>query len=138
MELLFSTCIHPLQYTLTHTFILCLCIIPSNRFTHCTGLPASSRAAARASQVIAACYQITISKENTISSRFQLAWTTCFYDKAFTSNILQLFINACKLQLRDNTYTMIHSFSQNQFSSYLQISRKAQQSLTDLEWLPGD
>ena len=41
-------------------------------------------------------------------------------DKAFTSNISQLFINACKLQLRDHTYTMsmIH-FSQNLSSSHL-------------------
>ena len=39
------TCIHPLQYTLTHPFILCLCIIPSDGFTYCTGLPSSRRAA---------------------------------------------------------------------------------------------
>ena len=43
-------------------------------------------------------------------------------DKAFTSNISQLFINACKLQLKDHTYTRKH-FSQNQFCSHLQINK---------------
>ena len=61
-----------------------------------------------------------------ISRRFQLALMTCL---KFTKLLLATFhnyllMNACKLQLRDNTYTMIHSFSQNQFSSHLQISRK--------------
>ena len=45
-------------------------------------------------------------------------------DKAFTSNISQLFINAYKMQLRDHTYTMIHFFFlQNQSSNHLQISK---------------
>jgi len=76
------------------------------------------------SQVIAAYYQVTISKENN-QQPFSVGMDDMLeIYKAFTSNISQLFINACKLQLRDNTYTMIHSFSQNQFSSHLQISRK--------------
>ena len=90
--------------------------------------PAYPQAAVRQeqSQVIAAYYQETISKENN-RQPFSVGIDDMLeIHKAFTSNISQLFINACKLQLRDNTYTMTHSFSQsqNQFSSHLKISRK--------------
>ena len=62
----------------------------------------------RKSKVIAD-YQVKSSKEN--NQQFSVGMDDMLEtDKAFTSNISQSFINACKLQLRDHTYTMIHQF----------------------------
>ena len=44
-------------------------------------------------------------------------------DKAFTSNNSQLFINACKLQLRDHTYTIVHFLLKTNPPTTLQISK---------------
>ena len=113
VELLFSN-MHPsitIYYNSPiHAF---LCIIPSGGFTYC--------AYPHAPGAVITSYHRTLSKDN--NQQFSVGMDDMLEtDKAFTSNILQLFINVCKLQLRDHTYTMIH-FSQNQFSSHLQISR---------------
>ena len=54
---------------------------------------------------VTAYYQVTISTEN--NQQFSVGMDDMLeIDKAFTSKISQLFINACKLQLRDHTYTI--------------------------------
>ena len=105
VELLFSD-MHP-SITIycnlpIHTFF---CIIPSGGFTCRTGLPSCARA--KLLRTIKWQYP------RKLISNFQLAWATCLkltVKAAFTSNISQLFSNACKLHLRDHTYTMIHCF----------------------------
>ena len=67
--------------------------------------PAYPQAAVRQeqSQVIAAYYQVTISKENN-QQPFSVGIDDMLeIHKAFTSNISQLFINACKLHLYYDT-----------------------------------
>ena len=93
-----------------HTF---LCIIPSGGFTYCT----YPHALGQLLRTIKWQYR------RKIISKFQLAWTTCLkLTKPLLATFHNYFISACKLQLRDHTYTMIH-FSQNQFYSHLQISK---------------
>ena len=81
-----------------HTF---LCIIPAGGFTYCTGLPSCARA-----RLLRTIKWLTISKEN--NQQFSVGMDDVLETNkaAFTSNISQLFINACKLQLRD--HTMVH------------------------------
>ena len=126
MELLFSN-MHPSITIYFNSPIHTLSLHNSFRWFHILHRPTLWAAVRQEqSQVIAAYYQVTISKENN-RQPFSVGIDDMLeIHKAFTSNISQLFINACKLQLRDNTYTMTHSFSQsqNQFSSHLKISRK--------------
>ena len=58
-------------------------------------------------------------------------------DKAFTSSISQLFINAaCKLQLRDHTYDTFFTKLTNSPATRTLKLAKAHQTWIDLEWLP--
>ena len=96
-----------------------LCIIPSGGFTYCTGLPGGLML--RKSKVIAD-YQLTILKGNNQQFSVDMDDIGLKLTKLLlATDISQLFISACKLQLRDHTYNMIHQFSRNQFSSHLQI-----------------
>ena len=96
MELYSETCIHSLQYTLTHLFILFFAIIPSGGFTYCTGLPSCARA-----KLLRTIKSVTISKENN-QQFFSWHGRHMMFEtnKAFTSNSSQLFISACKLQVK--------------------------------------
>ena len=96
---------------LTHSYFS---LHNSFRWFHILHLPSCAGA-------VITYYQMTISKENNQQVSVGMG-DMLETDQTFTSNISQLFINACKLQLKDHTYTMIY-FSQNQFSSHLQISK---------------
>ena len=83
------TCIYPLQYTLTHPFIL---------VSH-TARPTLMR---WGSYYVLLIKLVTISKES--NQQFSVGMDDMLEtDQTFASNISQLFINACKLQLRVHT-----------------------------------
>ena len=76
---------------------------------------------------------MTLSKEN--NQQFSVGMDDMLEtDKAFTSSISQLFINACKLQLRDHTYDTFFTKLTSSPATYKLA--KAHQTLIDLEWLP--
>ena len=115
-----------------HTF---LCIIPSGGFTHTAS--AYPHAQDWAKSVLRRTIKWQYRRK--IISNFQLAWTTCLKltKLLLATKISQLFINACKLQLRDHIYTMIHQFFIKPVQSPATYKlAKAHQSLIDLEWLP--